>query len=156
MTESELPPLQNTGEEPEVIVAAVNSSLASKRIVSMAARLARALPEANVHILHVFRTSRFERGHSWSTETSGAALEDSKEHLEAHVRAARAQCRNTVTGHFLVGDPTGEVLRTVGELKADVLVIGTDDRAGLERLLLGSIAETLMRKSHCSVFIVRK
>jgi len=156
VTESNLPPLKDTGEEPEVIVAAVDSSLAAKRIVAMATRLARALPAAKVHILHVFRTSRFERGHSWSTETSTAALEDAKEHLEAHVRAARAQCRNDITGHFLVGDPTGEVLRTVGELRTDVLVIGTDDRAGLERLLLGSIAETLMRKSHCSVFIVRK
>jgi nucleotide-binding universal stress UspA family protein len=54
-----------------------------------------------------------------------------------------------------VGDPTGEILRVRSEIKADMLVVGTHDHSGFERLLLGSIAETLMRKAGCSVFIVR-
>ena len=121
----------------------------------MGARLGRGLPLAAVHVVHVFRTSRLERGHAWSAGASSEALEDAKEHLESHVRGARAQCRNDVTGHFVVGDPTAEVLRACGELKADVLVIGTDDHSGFERLLLGSVAETLTRRAGCSVFVVR-
>jgi nucleotide-binding universal stress UspA family protein len=35
------------------------------------------------------------------------------------------------------------------------LVIGTHDHAGFERLILGSTAETLMRKAGCSVLVVR-
>jgi nucleotide-binding universal stress UspA family protein len=147
--------LQNTGEEPEVIAVAVDSSLSAGAVVSMAARLARALPSASVHVLHVFRTSRLERGHAWSSEATNDALADAKDHLEAQVRAARAQCRNSVSGHFLVGDPTAEILRVTAELLVDVLVIGTHDVAGLERLLLGSIAETLVRRAPCSVFVVR-
>lgn len=121
----------------------------------MGARLGRALPGATLHVLHVFRTSRLERGYAWSAGVDTEALEDAKEHLESHVRAASAQCRNQVTGHFVVGDPTAEILRACSELKVETLVIGTHDQSGFERLLLGSVAETLTRKCGCSVFVVR-
>jgi nucleotide-binding universal stress UspA family protein len=54
-----------------------------------------------------------------------------------------------------VGDPVAEILRMSQELEADFLVVGTHDATGFERLLLGSIAETLMRKAPCSVMVVR-
>ena len=55
----------------------------------------------------------------------------------------------------LVGDPTAEIKKLASEVSADLLVIGTHDYHGFERLLLGSIAETLMRNVTCSVLIVR-
>jgi nucleotide-binding universal stress UspA family protein len=149
-------PLRNTDVDPDVILCAVDSSNGASRIVSMAARLARAFPAAHLHVLHVFRTSRFDRAHVGAAVPPNTdALADAQEHLEFHVRGARAQCRNSVTGHFQVGDPATEVLRLVAELKAQLLVIGTHDHAGFERLILGSTAETLMRKAGCSVLVVR-
>jgi nucleotide-binding universal stress UspA family protein len=121
----------------------------------MSARLARAFPAAALHIVHVFRTSRFDRAHAAAPAPNADALADAKDHLQFHVSSARAQCRNRVTGHFQVGDPTAEILRIVSELKAQLLVVGTHDNAGFERLILGSTAETLMRKAGCSVLVVR-
>ncbi|HVZ37199.1 MAG TPA: universal stress protein [Polyangiaceae bacterium] len=152
----EAEPLRNTDMDPNVILCAVDGSNGASRVVSMAARLARAFPVAQLHVLHVFRTSRFDRAHAGAAVPPNTdALADAKEHLEFHVRAARAQCRNSITGHFQVGDPPTEVLRLVAELKAQLLVIGTHDHAGFERLILGSTAETLMRKAGCSVLVVR-
>jgi nucleotide-binding universal stress UspA family protein len=148
-------PLRNTDDDPNVIVCAVDSSNGANRVLSMSARLARAFPAAALHVAHVFRTSRFDRAHAAAPAPNADALADAKEHLEFQVRSARAQCRNDVTGHFQVGDPTTEILRMVSELKAQLLVIGTHDNAGFERLILGSTAETLMRKAGCSVFVVR-
>jgi len=148
-------PLRNTDEDPRVVVCAVDTSNGATRVLSMAARLARAFPEAALHVVHVFRTSRFDRAHAAAPGINPDALADAKDHLEFHVTSARAQCRNAVTGHFLVGDPTHEVLRLVGELHANMLVVGTHDHAGFERLLLGSAAETLVRKAGCSVLVVR-
>jgi universal stress protein A len=148
-------PLRNTGTDPNVIICAVDTSNGATRVLSMGARLARAFPGAALHVLHVFRTSRFDRAHAAAPTINADALADAKEHLEFHVSSARAQCRNAVTGHFQVGDPTNEVLRLVSELRAQLLIVGTHDHAGFERLLLGSTAETLVRKSGCSVLVVR-
>jgi nucleotide-binding universal stress UspA family protein len=148
-------PLRNTDQDPRVIVCAVDGSNGAARVLSMAARLARAFPEAVLHVVHVFRTSRFDRAHAAAPSISPDALADAKDHLEFHVTSARAQCRNAVTGHFQVGDPTHEVLRLVQELQAGLLVLGTHDHKGFERLLLGSTAETLVRKAGCSVLVVR-
>jgi len=148
-------PLRNMGSDPEVIVCALDSSNGAVRVLAMAARLARAFPSAALHVLHVFRTSRFDRAHAAAPALDPNALADAKDQLEAHVRSARTQCRNSVIGHFQVGDPTSEVLRLITDLKAQLLVIGTHDHAGFERLILGSTAETLMRKAGCSVLVVR-
>lgn len=155
MTETTTEPLRNTGDDPEIILVAVDTSTGSNRVLGSGARLARAFPGAALHVVHVFRTSRFDRAHAGAPPANADALADAKEHLEFHVRSARLQCRNNVTGHFIVGDPTSEILRVRAEIGADVLVVGTHDHAGFERLLLGSIAETLMRKAGCSVFVVR-
>jgi nucleotide-binding universal stress UspA family protein len=155
MTTDSREALRNTGEDPEVIIAALDSSNASTRVLGMAARIARAFPAAALHIVHVFRTNRFDRAHAGAPVANPDVLADAKDHLEAHVRSARLQCRNSVTGHFIVGDPTNEILRVRAEIRADLLVIGTHDHSGFERLLLGSIADNLTRKAGCSVVVVR-
>jgi universal stress protein A len=82
-------------------------------------------------------------------------VEEAKEHLAYHIRTLQKACRATVTGHFEMGDPAHEVLRLVHAIDADLLVVGTHDYVGFERFLLGSVAETLMRKAGCAVLVVR-
>lgn len=152
-------PLVNTDDEPRVVLAAVDTSPSAKRVISMAARFVRAYPQATLHVLHVLRTSRLDKAqaaHAGTGSLSSEAVEDAKDHLEYHKRLAVSQCRNTVISHFASGNPTNEILRFCEDLKVDLLVIATHDHAGFERLLLGSIAETLMRKAQCSVTVVRQ
>jgi nucleotide-binding universal stress UspA family protein len=47
-----------------------------------------------------------------------------------------------------------ELTARAGELRADLLVLGTHGRTGFERLLLGSVAEKLVRKAPCPVLTV--
>jgi nucleotide-binding universal stress UspA family protein len=143
------------GDDPSSLLVAVDTSNGAARVLATAARLARAFPGASLHVAHVFRSGRFDRAHAGAPLPSADALADAKEHLEAFVRQARLQCRNQVTGHFGVGNPLDEILRLRVELAADVLIIGTHDHDGFERLLLGSVAESLVRKAGCSVMVVR-
>ena len=46
------------------------------------------------------------------------------------------------------------ILATVTELNADIVVMGTHSRRGFEKILLGSIAEHVLRKSLIPVFII--
>jgi nucleotide-binding universal stress UspA family protein len=55
----------------------------------------------------------------------------------------------------LEGDPAGEIVKYATEQKADVIVIGTHGRTGVDRLVLGSVAERVMREAPCSVLVVK-
>jgi nucleotide-binding universal stress UspA family protein len=56
---------------------------------------------------------------------------------------------------LLVGEPADEILRFAGESRVDLIVVGTHGRTGLERLLMGSIAEKVLRGAACSVLVVK-
>jgi nucleotide-binding universal stress UspA family protein len=53
------------------------------------------------------------------------------------------------------GDPGSEIVRVAKEVGADWIVIGTHGRTGLLRLVLGSVAEQVLRKAPCPVLTVR-
>jgi nucleotide-binding universal stress UspA family protein len=56
---------------------------------------------------------------------------------------------------FLEGDPATEIVRYAAEAGIDLIVMGTHGRTGLERLLMGSVAEKVMREAKCSVLVVK-
>jgi nucleotide-binding universal stress UspA family protein len=147
--------LHDASEALQTIVVAIDASANAARVISAAARMSRVSPSPVLHVVHVFRANRFDHSCPGVPTTPANFIEDSKEHLESHVRAARRQCRARVVGHFTFGDPATEVSRLCSELNADLLVIGTHDHHGLERLLLGSIAERLVRKVACAALVVR-
>jgi len=56
---------------------------------------------------------------------------------------------------LLEGNPADEVLRHATEARSDLIVLGTHGRTGLERLLMGSVAEKVLRGAPCSVLVVK-
>lgn len=60
-----------------------------------------------------------------------------------------------VTHVFLEGDPAAEITRYAAESGTDVIVLGTHGRTGVERQLMGSVAEQVMREAACSVLVVK-
>ena len=53
------------------------------------------------------------------------------------------------------GDPKSKIINAAEAWGADLIVLGSHGRKGLQRFLLGSVSETDMRHAHCSVEIVR-
>jgi nucleotide-binding universal stress UspA family protein len=56
---------------------------------------------------------------------------------------------------FLEGDPATEIVRYAREAGVDRIVMGTHGRTGTERLLMGSVAEKVLRDAPCSVLVVK-
>jgi len=56
---------------------------------------------------------------------------------------------------FLEGDPAEEIVRYANENNVGLIVMGTHDRTGAERQLMGSVAERVMRGAACSVLVVK-
>ena len=55
-----------------------------------------------------------------------------------------------------MGDPAGEVVRMAGDEGCEMIVMGTHGRTGLTRLLMGSVAEQIVRRAPCPVLIYRE
>ena len=56
---------------------------------------------------------------------------------------------------FLEGDAASEIVRYGRDAGMDLIVMGTHGRTGLERLLMGSVAEKVLRDAPCSVLVVK-
>lgn len=54
-----------------------------------------------------------------------------------------------------VGPPAPVIVALAERIGADLVVVGTDDRKGIDRLLLGSVAEVVVREAPCSVLVSR-
>ena len=61
----------------------------------------------------------------------------------------------TAEVEVFIGDAAESVARRAEELGAVLLVTGSHSRKGLARLVLGSVAETLVRTAPCSVLVAR-
>jgi nucleotide-binding universal stress UspA family protein len=82
--------------------------------------------------------------------------DETRQQAEAAVRAfveetVNVQVRGPIVREGLI---VPEILRAIGELKADIVVMGTHGVGGFEHFLLGSVAERVLRKAPCAVLTV--
>jgi nucleotide-binding universal stress UspA family protein len=63
--------------------------------------------------------------------------------------------RVVVERRLIEGDPAREIVRLAREAGCDLIVMGTHGRTGLGRLLMGSVAEAVVRKAPCPVLTVK-
>lgn len=54
-----------------------------------------------------------------------------------------------------MGKPASKIVEGARSWRADLIVIGSHGRGGVERLLLGSVAESVVRHASCPVLVVR-
>jgi len=54
------------------------------------------------------------------------------------------------------GEPHEVIVRVAHEMGCDLIVMGTHGRSGFERLMMGSVAERVLRKATCPVLTVRQ
>ncbi|HYG68383.1 MAG TPA: universal stress protein, partial [Anaeromyxobacteraceae bacterium] len=94
-----------------------------------------------------------------SVVASPAMLEDLSDEADRHLEAWRREAEGLgVPGVRIakaIGDPATEIVRFAKDPGADLLVMGTHGRSGLEHALMGSIAERVLRRAHCPVLTVR-
>jgi len=121
----------------------------SKNALQIACALARDY-SARLVVLHVAIMPFADR---YQTITPEAVLKEAQEqlnHLQLPIDTIRAERR------VELGDPVSEILRIAKEISADVIVMGSHGRTGLQRLLTGSVTELVLRTAHCLVLTTTK
>jgi nucleotide-binding universal stress UspA family protein len=78
----------------------------------------------------------------------GEQLERTKKELED------AGAKNVST-QLLRGVPASEIVDFAKQMAADLIVMGTHGRTGLEHVIVGSVAERIVRRATCPVLVVR-
>lgn len=83
-------------------------------------------------------------------------LDIQKEHAENIIdRTINKYGNGLQVTHFNeYGSTADGILSCSKEFKADLIVIGTHGRSGIDRLLMGSVAESVVRNSHVPVLVV--
>ncbi|WP_251330086.1 universal stress protein [Haloplanus pelagicus] len=111
--------------------------------------------DATVHVLYVVETD------SLSHEAPALAIEDLRETLRSEGEAIlddlceRATARGVaVTEAIVEGVPEDAILEYVADGGVDLLVMGTHGRHGLERYLVGSVTERVVRRADVPVLVV--
>jgi nucleotide-binding universal stress UspA family protein len=61
----------------------------------------------------------------------------------------------TVETALLEGQPAAEIVKYAAKKDVDLIIIGTRGKRGIERLLLGSVAENVIRSAECKVLVVK-
>ncbi len=108
-----------------------------------------AVAQAEVHhasltILYVFNPG-----------VEGDAGED-RQYWQSLLESIRPTNTAIPVSHVLLeGDPPAEIVRYAKDAGIDQIVLGTHGRTGLERLLMGSVAERVMREAPCSVLVCK-
>lgn len=141
-----------------VLLAAIDTSAASDRIVSVSIGFLRMMPGAEMHIVHVLEDLSMSPAFLSASlvpppnELREAALLI----LERQKRSIEMECPQVrVVTHLAHGLPWRRIVQLATDLQTDLVVIGTHDYNAVERFVLGSVAEAVVRKAPCGVLVVR-
>ena len=124
------------------------------RVIEHAGELAQ-VHGATVHVLYVIDTA------SLSTLPMDAAFDSLRGLLEEEGTKAADEAERLIPDDVDVertiidGSPAAEIVECAREVDCDVVVMGTHGRGGLDRILLGSVAEHVLRRSPVPVVTVR-
>ena len=114
---------------------------------------------ASLHLVHVMEDLL---AHAWAAEVYVAAVPNLREEIERESRqrlsamlpeADRERLRAEIA--LLSGNPFIEIIRYAKAHDIDLIVMGTHGRGPIAHMLLGSVAEKVVRKSPCPVLTVR-
>jgi nucleotide-binding universal stress UspA family protein len=110
-----------------------------------------------LHLVHVVEDSLIDVFSTRASRDLSDEMALLAREAEAELLGLAAEAREglTVHRHVLRGKPAARVVELATELGVDLLVLGSAGRQGLERALLGSVAERIVRSSPCTVVCVR-
>ena len=144
----------------KTIVVATDLSDNSMQAVAYACGLAEQFG-AHVHLLHIV-SHPFADFAETCQKDFGRKFD---EYEQERQRAAEEELGKMSTGALSdpqrvtqvvqCGFPVADIPRYADDVKADLLILGTHGRTGLKHVLMGSVCESVVRRSQCPVLTVR-
>lgn len=141
---------------PRTILVATDFSECAEEALAYAVGLAAPL-DATVHLLHAVTIPTLgipEMGMAYATMSIERVTQDAQDALDKLAAKYRGAA-SLAPPRLEVGDARDVIDRVAETIGADLIVMGTHGRRGVKRVLLGSIAEAVVRTAPCPVLTVR-
>ncbi|MCB2154760.1 universal stress protein [bacterium] len=108
---------------------------------------------SDLYIIHVIPPlTPMEPGVIWPESNDMARIEHAEEALAARLSAPEYE---GAAMEIRIGSPSREVADFAEEIEAELIVIHSHGRTGAAHLLIGSVAEHIVRYAHCPVLVLR-
>ncbi|QSZ66520.1 universal stress protein [Methanofollis aquaemaris] len=137
------------------IVVAVDGSEISMKALETAMHEAEVW-DADLHLVYVVETSMFSSipmDNTWEIIYSLLETEGKEVFEKARTRAEQEEL--SIETHLRDGHAGNEILALADEVGADLIIIGSRGKSNIDRLLLGSVSEHVVRNSSCTTMVVR-
>ena len=121
-----------------------------------AVEVGRALVDSpqHLHVVHVLiDITPLEAGEVWGVIDPQARVEQVEKILREKLASPQYQGLQMAV---LLGEPAHGIANYAQEKHAELIVIPSHGRTGITRLLIGSVAERVVRLAHCPVLVLRK
>jgi nucleotide-binding universal stress UspA family protein len=141
------------------ILLPVDFSVPSERAAGYAAVLARSLG-ASIHLVHALENPAIPAG-PWRFDPRHEADRRERLYHEARTRLAAVAAtlrdgERRVSAEVRIGHAADEITEAAVDYGCDLIVMATHGRSGLPHLLMGSVAEAVIRRAACPVLTVRQ
>jgi len=139
---------------PKTILVPTDFSPEGRDALQYARALATKL-DARLYVLHAWAKPARDANSNWAmpNDYRGELESSARAQLEALVDEIPDQCEARAL--FYVGDPRESILKAAREINADLIVMGTHGGGKLSRVLMGSVADAVVRSAECPVTTVR-
>jgi nucleotide-binding universal stress UspA family protein len=151
----------------KIVVVGVDYSETGALALRQALEIASPAPGGELHAVHVAASYPSSLGFEDVPDTLAPLPEpgEVKTELERYLDRMVGEFANgrdpneplpvRVVGHLRFDSPAREIAEVARDLEAHLVVVGTQGRRGLARMVLGSVAEGVVRLSPCPVLVVR-
>jgi len=118
--------------------------------ISMAGKLS-----AAIHFLHVvsFPIGDAMVGAPFAADYEGKMLADAQVRMSNLIKDYSEKCKGC-TGEVVIGEPVDKIVEIAKAKGSDLVIISTHGAKGLEKILLGSVTERVLKRAHCPVLIM--
>lgn len=142
---------------PYVIVVGYDMSDEAEKAIEQAVELANPHSAVELHVLGVLDDRRSlgrPAGHRYDYRAAEEVRDTIREAVGERLTDAGTSGLSLFV-HARIGSPADELVQLAREAQADILVVGTHGRSGVGRILLGSVAEKVVRFAPCPVLVAR-
>ncbi|EMA37348.1 universal stress protein [Halobiforma nitratireducens] len=116
-------------------------------------------PDATITALHVVKPALWGSGsgesNPYEPQLPVSADDERLEGVFDRARTVADERGVDLSTAVLVGSPARAAVRFAADEEVDLIVVGSHGRTGVSRVLLGSVAETIVRRAPVAVTVVR-
>jgi nucleotide-binding universal stress UspA family protein len=146
-------PVTSEADKKSIVLVGIDFSALAPEMLATAANIAKA-SGGEIHVVHVLPAAADGASRGEGVLRFANLASDVRARLALLAKDIPASIKR-IDLHVRLGRPDVEIAQLASDIGADMIVVGTHDHTALDRLMLGSVAESLVRHARCPVLTYR-